>query len=137
VGIREIWAKVITDKHGRILSAVGAYHVIYPEAAMGDRVAHLITSGLIDFIEFEDGFAMAKTRTPAQAADRTLAEAALRTRYGTTVVGVKRTARTSPTPARRPWSAPATCSSSPDARTSSSGSLRRPETARTSGSGAR
>jgi trk system potassium uptake protein TrkA len=91
LGIREIWAKAITEKHGRILSAVGAHQVIYPEAAMGDRVAHLITSRLIDFIEFEDGFAIAKTRTPAAAADRTLAEAALRTRYGITVVGVKRT----------------------------------------------
>jgi trk/ktr system potassium uptake protein len=90
LGVREIWAKAITAKHGKILAAVGAHHVIYPEAAMGDRVAHLITSRLIDFIEFEDGFAIAKTRTPGEAAGRTLAEAALRTRYGVTIVGVKR-----------------------------------------------
>ncbi len=90
LGVPEIWAKAITDKHGKILSAVGAQHVIYPEAAMGDRVAHLITSKLIDFIEFDDGFAIAKTRAPAEVVDRTLAEAALRTRFGVTVVGVKR-----------------------------------------------
>jgi trk system potassium uptake protein len=91
IGIAEIWAKAITAKHGKILSAVGANHVIYPEATMGDRVAHLITSKMIDFIEFDDGFAIVKTRAPADAVGRTLADSALRTRYGVTVVGVKQT----------------------------------------------
>ncbi|MGN9913441.1 potassium channel family protein [Phytohabitans sp. LJ34] len=89
IGITEIWAKAITAKHGKILSAVGANHVIYPEATMGDRVAHLITSRMIDFIEFDDGFAIVKTRAPADSVGRTLADSALRTRYGVTVVGVK------------------------------------------------
>jgi trk system potassium uptake protein TrkA len=89
IGVREIWAKAISEKHGRILKSVGAQHVIYPEAAMGDRVAHLITSRMLDFIEFDDGFAIAKTRPPADAVGRTLAEAALRSKFGVTVVGVK------------------------------------------------
>jgi trk system potassium uptake protein TrkA len=90
VGVEEIWAKAISAKHGKILRSVGARHVIYPEAAMGDRVAHLITSKMIDFIEFDDGFAIAKVRAPAEYAGRTLADLGLRTRYGVTVVGVKR-----------------------------------------------
>lgn len=89
-GVPEIWAKAITPKHGRILHRVGADHVVYPEAAMGERVAHLVTGKMIDFMEFDDGFAIVKTRTPAEAIDKTLAEAALRTKYGVTVVGVKR-----------------------------------------------
>jgi trk system potassium uptake protein len=91
LGVGEIWAKAITAKHGKILAAVGAHHVIYPEAAMGERVAHLLTSTMLDFIEFDDGFAIAKTRTPVEADGKSLAEAALRSRYGVTVVGVKRT----------------------------------------------
>jgi trk system potassium uptake protein TrkA len=63
--------------------------VIYPEATMGDRVAHLITSKMIDFIEFDDGFAIAKTRAPREAVGRSLGDAGLRTKYGVTVVGVK------------------------------------------------
>ena len=90
IGVREIWAKAITAKHGKILDRVGAKHVIYPEVTMGDRVAHLITSRMIDFIEFDDGFAIAKTRAPHEAIGRTLAQAALRTKYQVTVVGVKR-----------------------------------------------
>lgn len=89
VGVREIWAKAVSAKHGKILRSVGAHHVIYPEAAMGERVAHLITSRMLDFIELDDGFAIAKTRAPRDAAGRTLAEVGLRTKYGVTVVGVK------------------------------------------------
>jgi trk system potassium uptake protein len=89
VGVREIWAKAISNKHGKILNQVGANHVIFPEAAMGDRVAHLITSRLIDFIEFDDGYAIAKTRAPKEAIGRTLAEVGLRTKFGVTVVTIK------------------------------------------------
>jgi trk system potassium uptake protein TrkA len=90
IGVTEIWAKATSVKHGKILSQVGARHVIYPEAEMGERVAHLITGRMLDYIEFDDGFAIAKLRAPREAHGRTLAETALRSRYGITVVGVKR-----------------------------------------------
>lgn len=88
--VADIWAKALSDKHGRILERTGAHHVVYPEAAMGERVAHLVTGKMIDFIEFDDGFAIVKTRAPREAVGRTLAESALRSKYGVTVVGVKR-----------------------------------------------
>ena len=90
LGIADIWAKALTMNHGRILERTGAHHVVYPEVAMGERVAHLVTGKMIDFIEFDDGFAIVKTRAPREAAGRTLAESALRARYGVTIVGVKR-----------------------------------------------
>jgi trk system potassium uptake protein TrkA len=90
LGVDEIWAKAITAKHGQILQRTGAHHVVYPEAAMGERVAHLVTGRMIDFIEFDDGFAIAKTSTPREAAGATLADSALRSKYGITVVGIKR-----------------------------------------------
>ena len=90
LGVHDIWAKALSPKHGRILERTGAHHVIYPEAAMGERVAHLVTGKMIDFIEFDDGFAIVKTCAPREAMGKTLAESALRKRYGVTVVGVKR-----------------------------------------------
>jgi trk/ktr system potassium uptake protein len=84
-----IWAKAVSAKHGKILSSVGAHHVVYPEAAMGERVAHLITGKMLDYIEFDDGYAIAKVRAPRDAVGRTLAESALRSNYAVTVVGVK------------------------------------------------
>jgi trk system potassium uptake protein TrkA len=90
VGVRDIWAKATSVKHGRILERTGAHHVVYPEAAMGERVAHLVTGKMIDFIEFDDGFAIVKTVAPREAWGKTLSESSLRSRYGVTVVGVKR-----------------------------------------------
>ena len=90
LGVQEVWAKAITPAHGRILSRIGAQHVIYPERDAGARVAHLLTGRLIDFIEFDDGFAIVKLRAPREAQGRTLGEIGLRRKYGVTIVGVKR-----------------------------------------------
>ena len=89
IGVPDIWAKATTDQHGRILEKTGAHHVVYPEAKMGERVAHLVTGKMIDFIEFDDGFAIVKTCAPSEAIGRTLGESALRSKYGITIVGVK------------------------------------------------
>ncbi len=90
LGVPDIWAKALEPKHGRILERTGAHHVIYPEADMGRRVAHLVASKMIDFMEIDEGVAIGKTRVPTAEAGRTLMECALRKRYGVTVVGVKR-----------------------------------------------
>ncbi|WP_260483341.1 potassium channel family protein [Sphingomicrobium flavum] len=90
LGISRIWAKATNDRHGRILEQVGATHVVYPEARMGERVAHMAVGKMIDYIEFDDNFAIAKTRAPAETAGKTLDESGVRTKHGVTVVGVKR-----------------------------------------------
>jgi trk system potassium uptake protein TrkA len=90
LGLHQIWAKAISRQHGRILERVGAHHVVLPEHDMGERVAHLVTGGMIDYIEFEDDFAMVKTTAPAGIVGRTLAQSAVRNRHGITVVGIKR-----------------------------------------------
>jgi trk system potassium uptake protein TrkA len=90
MGVKDIWAKANSPQHGRIAERVGAHHVIYPEVDMGERVAHLVTGKMIDFIEFDDGFAIAKTRAPMETHDKTLAVSNVRQKYGITVVGIKR-----------------------------------------------
>jgi trk system potassium uptake protein len=90
LGVPDIWAKATSANHGRILERTGAHHVVLPEAAMGERVAHMVTGKMIDFIEFDDGFAIVKTRAPLEAAGKTLEQSALRRKYGVTIVGIKR-----------------------------------------------
>jgi len=89
-GIANIWAKATSRQHGRILSRIGAHHVVLPEYEMGERVAHLVTGRMLDFIEFEDDYALVKTVTPPEAIGRPLGESRLRSKYGVTVVGIKR-----------------------------------------------
>ena len=87
--IPQIWAKAISQSHGKILSRIGANHVIYPEAEAGERVAHLVSGRMIDFIEFDDDFAIVKMYPPKTIRGITLSESAVRRKYGITVVGVK------------------------------------------------
>ena len=84
-----IWAKAISAAHGKILQRIGAHHVVYPEADAGKRVAHLVNGRLMDFIEFDDDFAIVKMRPPHEVQGMTLAESDIRQRHGVTVVGVK------------------------------------------------
>ncbi|WP_245644410.1 potassium channel family protein [Nocardioides jensenii] len=89
-GVPDIWAKAITSKHGKILQRVGAHHVVYPEFSMGERVAHMLTGGMMDYIEFDDDFSIARAPAPQETWDKTLAESSPRTHHGVTIVGVKR-----------------------------------------------
>jgi len=90
LGVTSIWAKATSRMQARILQRVGAHHVVLPEHEMGERVAHLVTGQMLDFIAFEDDYALVKTRTPQEAVGKTLGQARLRSRYGVTVVGIKR-----------------------------------------------
>ncbi len=89
LGVKEVWAKAISGKHAAILERVGATHVIRPESQMGKRVAHMVTGTMSDFIEFDEGFAIARTRAPKRAEDKTLKDSALRAEFGITIVAVK------------------------------------------------
>ena len=87
--IPQIWAKAISQSHGKILSRIGANHVIYPEAEAGERVAHLVSGRMIDFIEFDDDFALVKMYPPKPIRGIPLSDSQVRRKYGITVVGVK------------------------------------------------
>lgn len=87
--IPQIWAKAISQSHGKILARIGANHVIYPEAEAGERVAHLVSGRMLDFIEFDDDFAIVKMYPPKPIRGISLSEAQVRQKYGITVVGVK------------------------------------------------
>ena len=89
LGVGTIWAKAISEAHGRILEELGIGHVIYPEHDMGRRVAHLVNGRMLDFIQFEPDYAMVKTEPPAMLLGRPLSDTGVRRAHGITVVGVK------------------------------------------------
>ena len=89
IGLPNIWAKAATAAHGRILERVGAHRVVFPEGDMGERVAHLVTGRMIDYIELDDEFALVETTAPRDVVGKSLGEAGVRDRFGVTVVCVK------------------------------------------------
>ncbi len=89
IGTPQIWAKAISTEHARILHRIGAHHVVLPEADAGNRVAHLVSGKLLDYIEVEDGFTIVKMRPPKETQGFTIGQSQIRKKYGVTVIGVK------------------------------------------------
>jgi trk system potassium uptake protein TrkA len=77
-----IWAKAISEQHGLILEQLAVDHVVYPEADMGRRVAHLVRGSMLDLV-------VAKTVVPEEVVGHRLDESVLRRRFGITVVKIK------------------------------------------------
>ena len=86
IGVPEIWAKAMSDSHGRILGQLGVDHVIFPEKDMGKRIAHSVGGDQLDYIEIDEGFAMAKTIAAPSFVGKSLTELAIRREYGVIVV---------------------------------------------------
>jgi trk system potassium uptake protein TrkA len=89
VGIRNIWAKAITDAHGHILQRVGVHHVVFPEAEMGARVAHLVTGQMLEYFALDDDFVIAEMIAPEEFLGIELGQSELRAKFKVTVVCVK------------------------------------------------
>lgn len=89
LGVTNIWAKAITQPHGRILQRVGAHHVVFPEAEMGNRVAHLVTGQMLEYIALDEDFVIVETMVPQRYAGQTLGQAGLRAAHRITVVCIK------------------------------------------------
>jgi trk system potassium uptake protein TrkA len=90
LGVPNIWSKAISAAHARILSQLGVHHVVRPEHDMGQRVAHLVRGRMLDYIEFDDGYAIVKTQPPRSIHGIALGESRVRSKFGVTIVGVKR-----------------------------------------------
>jgi trk system potassium uptake protein TrkA len=90
LGVPNIWAKALTESHGRILERVGANHVVFPEAEMGSRVARLVTGALIEYFALDDDFILIETKVPSDLVGRPLGDIDLMATHKITVVCVKR-----------------------------------------------
>lgn len=89
LGVRNVWAKAITTAHGRILQRVGAHHVVFPEAEMGSRVAHLVTGQALEYLPLDENFVIAEMTAPDELIGVALGDSNLRANYKVTVVCVK------------------------------------------------
>jgi trk system potassium uptake protein TrkA len=87
--IGDIWAKALDSQHARILARIGAHHVVQPESEMGERVAHLVSGRMLDYIEVGKDWALVKTHPPRFLVGIPLGDSKLRARFHVTVVSVR------------------------------------------------
>lgn len=77
--------------HGKVLTKVGADRVVYPERDMGARIANnLISSNVLDYIEFAPEYGVVEILASEKMIGRTLGELALRSKFNVNVMAIKR-----------------------------------------------
>lgn len=91
VGVKRIICKALTERQKTILLRVGADKVVLPESEAGQRLAlELVNPNLLDRIPLGREHSVVELSVPGAVAGTTLQQAQLRSRYGVTVVAIKR-----------------------------------------------
>lgn len=90
LGIKKITVKAQNDYHEKVLSKIGADHVVHPERDMGRRIAHkIISNNILDYLELSDEHSIVEVRAGKKMAGRSLIELDIRAAYGCNVVAIK------------------------------------------------
>ena len=89
LGVETIWAKATTQQHARILTRVGATHVVQPEREMGVRVAHLVAQQMNEYVEISEDWVLIKTTPPQGIVGVPLSDTQLRRKLKVTIVSVR------------------------------------------------
>lgn len=90
LGVPCVVAKSMNSLHGRILDKIGADKIIYPEQAMGLRVArNLLSGGYLDVFELSAEFSMAEFSIPESWVGKSLIDLNVRERFHINIIGIK------------------------------------------------
>ncbi|MCK8502304.1 MULTISPECIES: potassium channel family protein [Myxococcus] len=88
-GIQDIYVKVRSDDHARIVNALGASESIFPERESALGLANRITSGrLLQYVQLGQDFGLQEMPVPEAWYGKSLRELALPQRYRVHVVAV-------------------------------------------------
>lgn len=88
-GVKDLWAKAVSEAHALILEQLGVAHVVRPERDMGRKVAHLVRGSMQDFLEIGEDFSLVKMKPAAAMTGAPLSELEIRSKYGVTIAAVK------------------------------------------------
>ncbi|SHJ62517.1 trk system potassium uptake protein TrkA [Clostridium cavendishii DSM 21758] len=90
-GVKKIIVKANSELHEKVLYKIGADRVILPEKEMGVRVANnLVSSSVLDYIELSSEYSVVEIETLKEWHNKTIGELSLRSKYGISVIAIKR-----------------------------------------------
>lgn len=90
LGVKRLVAKALTEDHAKILEAVGANEVIYPEKDMAIRTALKLTSpNILECLPLSSGVSIQEIAPPEKFIGKTLKELDLRNKYGIQVIAIR------------------------------------------------
>jgi trk system potassium uptake protein TrkA len=91
LGVGHLVVKAVSPLHARLLSKLGVQRVVFPEQDTGRRVADLLlTPRMVDHLELAEGFAIDEIVPPDDFVGRSIRELDVRSRYGVTIVAIRR-----------------------------------------------
>lgn len=89
IGVRDVYVKVISSDHARVMERIGVTETIFPEResalSLGKRMSG---RGLLNYVNLGSGFSIQEMGVPQAWSGKTLRELGLRQNFGVTVVGV-------------------------------------------------
>lgn len=89
LGIDEVYVKVVSSAHGRVMHRVGAAETIFPEREMAENLgSRLCTSTLLRHVRLGSGFSLQEMAVPSAWIGRSLDQLDLQKRYGICIVAV-------------------------------------------------
>jgi len=90
IGVKRIYAKAITELHGRILFKVGADEVFFPEKDLAISLAErLHNPNMLDYLPFLEGYSIIELAPPRGFIGKSLKDLNLTNRFGVQVVAIK------------------------------------------------
>ena len=93
VGARRVYAKAITEPHGRILRKVGAQEILFPEKDLAISLAErLHNPSLLDYLPFFEGYSIIELMPKENFIGKELKELDLINKYGVQVIAIKKVA---------------------------------------------
>jgi trk system potassium uptake protein len=90
LGVKRILTKALSEDHAKVLEAVGATEVVYPEKDMAVRTALRLSSpNILEYLPLSNGITIQEIAPSARFIGKTLKELDLTNRYGVQVIAVK------------------------------------------------
>lgn len=89
LGVPDIYAKVISKEHARIMEKIGATETIFPERESGLRLAtRLASTRILNYVRLGAGFSIQEMAVPSEWIGHSLRQLALPRRYRISVIAV-------------------------------------------------
>ena len=90
LGVKRIVAKALTEDHAKILKAVGAHEVIYPEKDMAIRTAHRLSfPNLLEYLPLTSDMSIEEIAPPEKFTGKSIKELDVRNKYGIQIIAIK------------------------------------------------
>jgi trk system potassium uptake protein TrkA len=90
IGVQKVYAKAVSESHGRILQKIGALEVIFPEKDIGVSLAErLHNPNILDYLPFLEGYSIIEFAPPVGFIGKDLKTLDLINQYGVQILGVK------------------------------------------------